>query len=131
MCLRRDDQRHDYEYANIPLSEANYGIFRGGKELLENLSKSTLVVSSHIHFKSAYTFGEDQLTTGTKVWDEIEKLNSGESQPRWYWQKNPRLLITLPPIGPRPARDGDASGFVLLRLEEDGITNISFQNLEE
>jgi hypothetical protein len=134
-----------YEVNLSPPINGAYGVFKENREaflaflkqrVADTDKKPTLVVSGHVHYRSAYVSrSPDDYRTGTEIWDQIIRLNtdqplSGSMSPTEFWEENPCLLITNGPVGPRPMKKGQTSGFLLLHLEEEGVSKILWEVIE-
>jgi hypothetical protein len=143
VCLAPGDARlGGEETSEVHSDECNYGVFVDNRNtFLQYLSETVgngrviLVVSSHVHFSSAYFFENiDTVKVGRPVWREIAELNDPTwegTSPESFWGRNPCLLLTTPPIGPKPNLVGQSSGFLTLQLDARGVARISFENLED
>jgi hypothetical protein len=51
-------------------------------------------------------------------------------EPKAFWEHSPALLFTTSPVGPKPLRGGQKAGFLVLHLGADGVSEITFEEVE-
>jgi hypothetical protein len=141
VCLPPEDTRHDGGGV-FPTSEAIYGTFRDNRQQfllalanLQEAGKPVLVLSNHVHFGSMYAYrGLSEVETGPIIRNRVARLADRPTldmhiEPQIFWRYYPCLLITNPPIGPRPTKPERRSGLMVLELGPDGVSKISWEEI--
>lgn len=126
VSLPPEDSRHLASLAAVVDEEASYGVFQQGRQdLLEFLRERegrTLVVSGHVHFRSAYALAANgTIRVGQEIYADLAQISTPE-----FWAKHRVLFFTTPAVGPLPRNVDAGYEILLIQFGSNGPMGISW-----
>jgi hypothetical protein len=94
--------------------------------------RPSLVVSGHVRFQSAYSLnklgGVLRYLTGTELLSKLQSLSSDSANA--FWNEHSCVFLTTAPVGPPSIRAAQRSGFLVLRLDNTGVSKLDWHTVE-